>query len=120
MVDEKTAKAIVKELKGSPGYPDTPFMLRQLGDAIMTHAVSKEHAQRAVSRHFQTSRFCPSVQEMTEAMEQTPGTSMSVNCDICLGSGWYHVDSTQNIHGTMVCCRCSAGDLKRAALRGEK
>lgn len=118
MVDEKTAKQMVSKLKGSPGYPTTKFLLEQLGRAFMQHAISEDHATRAVSRCFERSHFCPDVQSLTDALEETPAHRERVECQICSGSGWYHTEMENNIHGSMICCTCSAGDMKRGAIVG--
>ena len=67
MLDEKTAKKLIAELKGSHGYPESKFVLMQMVKVLMVECEDEDHATRTLAKCLEKTGFCPKVPEITAA-----------------------------------------------------
>lgn len=117
MVDEKTAKKLIGNLKGLDGFPETEWQRAQLGKALMQHCPTAEHADRTLEACLREQRFCPTVDRIIGAAKSLPrdteASRRRENCHECKGSGWVPGLPVMGLDGRMVStvkrCECVGG-----------
>jgi len=116
--NDKALQGEIRRMSGLRQYPTSIAAKAELKTALAT-AKTLRHARASIDRIMESATFCPTPAEIRQAVDATPADICTVNCDLCGGSGWYHIEMENSVHGCMVCCTCAAGDLKRSALVGK-
>lgn len=112
MIDQRTAIAQLKRLRGMPGEPEDldsrATAAQERAKAIARYAGNPEHAERAISRLLVECKFWPSVAEIVAALRDVPADQAPDGCAKCDGEVW-----VQTAHGVARCV-CAKGQWLRA------